>query len=283
MAVRLLPRRWLGPLAKVLARALKAGGKRRKLQAENNLRLVYGDGLSDRDLKVMLDRIAEHAALTLLECLWVGKSADRLRGLMDIQGIEHVHEARKLGRGVILWTGHFGNWELAGCRLSVEGLPVFAFIRQRASRLADATIAKFRRGFGIEPIPLDAGIRTLARLLKQNFVFGHVADSPAPADKGQRVQLLGHECHLWPTAIVLSLLTGAPVLPVFSWRQPDGRHILHIHGPITIERSGAARDEIEINFAKLIPYLEDAIRSHPEQWAWYHERWHSDRQPENRR
>lgn len=251
--------------------------------AERNLRLVYGDTLSQQELQLLLDSIAQHVALTFLECLWVGSRAARLKALMDIEGMEHIHEARKLGQGAILWTAHFGNWELAGCRLAIEGLPMFAFIRRRASGLADATIERFRRSFGVEPVPLDAGTRTLARFLKKNYVFGHVADSPAPPERGQPVPLLGRLCYLWPTAIVLSLLTGAPVLPAFSWRQPDGRHLLRIHPPITIERSGTARQDIEVNFAKLIPYLEEAIRNHPEQWAWYYERWHSDGQPENRR
>lgn len=281
--LRLVPSHWLQPLARVVAKMLKLFGRRRKALAERNLRLVYSDSLSEQHLQVLLDKIAEHVALTLLECLWVGTSAKRLKALMDIEGLEHVHEARKQGRGAILWTAHFGNWELAGCRLAVEGLPVFAFIRRRASRLADGAIERFRRSFGVEPIALDAGTRTLARFLKKNYVFGHVADSPAPPERGQPVRLLGRVCYLWPTAIVLSLLTGAPVLPAFSWRQPDGRHLLRVYPPITIERSGTARHDIEVNFAKLIPYLEEAIRSHPEQWAWFYERWYPDGQPENRR
>lgn len=281
LVLRLLPRRCLLPLSRLLARVLKRLSGRRKSVAERNLRLVYGGALSEEDLHDLLDRVAQHAALMLLECLWVGASAQRLKDLMDVVGMEHIHEARKLGRGVVLWTAHFGNWELAGCRLAVEGLPFFAFIRRRASRLADAAIERLRRRFGIEPIPLHAGMRTLARLLRKNFVFGHVADSPATPEQGQPVDLLGHRCHLWPTAIVLSLMTGAPVLPAFSWRNPDGRHVVYIHPPITIERKGTAREDIQLNFAKLIPYLEEAIRSHPEQWAWFYERWRPDHQPQD--
>lgn len=281
IALRLVPRAWLIPLSKFLAGLLKRVAGRRKAVAERNLRLVYGEALSEKELQILLEHMAQHAALMLLECLWVGNSVERLKSLMDIEGIEYIHEARKLGRGVILWTAHFGNWELAGCRLAAEGLPFFAFIRRRASRLADAAIEKLRRRFGVEPVPIDAGLRPLARLLRENFVFGHVADSPAPADQGQPVKLLGHPCYMWPTAIVLSLMTGAPVLPAFSWRKVDGRHVVRIYPAITIERKGTAREDIRLNFAKLIPYLEEAIRSHPDQWAWFYERWHSDRQPQD--
>jgi KDO2-lipid IV(A) lauroyltransferase len=71
----------------------------------------------------------------------------------------------------------------------------------------------------------------------------------------------------------LALATGAPVVPLSSWREPDGTHVLRFEEALTQIACEGAEEAIAKNTREYNAFIERAILRHPEQWFWFHRRW----------
>jgi KDO2-lipid IV(A) lauroyltransferase len=74
---------------------------------------------------------------------------------------------------------------------------------------------------------------------------------------------------------VLALKTGAPVVPAFIHRLPDGEHQVTLGPVIPVLRTGQVDRDVELNTARFTEAIEREVRAHPEQWFWVHRRWKS--------
>src|SRR5262245_25928407 len=71
-----------------------------------------------------------HLGTALCEFLWSPRlTPEDLRRLLTFQGLEHVEAAHARGRGAILASGHYGNWEIVPMRLAADGYPMNTIIR----------------------------------------------------------------------------------------------------------------------------------------------------------
>ncbi len=211
-----------------------------------------------------------------LEWLWVAARPDRVRWLADLEGVEVMRKALEAGKGAIIFVGHFGNNELSAARLALEGLPMVYIIRRRTFATVERSMTALREGLGVEVVGREEGIRPLMRILGQNKILGLTGDNPAPPDQGQRVTLLGHPCYMWPTAVALSFMTGAPVFPCYAWRRPDGHHTARLMPPFEFEQHGSRNESIAANVEMTMRWLDQQILVDPTQFAWYYDRWYND-------
>ena len=74
------------------------------------------------------------------------------QGVLDLfsstEGFEAIEEAHSAGKGIILITGHFGNWELAGAYVASRGIPIEVIVRRMNNPLFDSYITRTRSGAG---------------------------------------------------------------------------------------------------------------------------------------
>ena len=260
---------------------------RRKVVLEN-LRRVFGATLSDAQITALAQAHYAHLwrlGAELLRFRWM--SAKRKAAMVTVENVGVFARALERGKGILILTGHFGNWEVA----TVAGLGRFPQMRERIHfvrrpikpRWLDRFVNwRFRRaGFGVLPKrgSLDAMLDRLAAGDAVVFAFDQHA---APPD-GIEVDFFGEPAWTFKSLALIALASDAAVLPAASWREVDGAHVLRFEEPLVALPAADVGEEIRRNTRAYNAALERLILRHPEQWYWVHRRWKPVANPARRR
>jgi len=245
-----------------------------------NLRRVYGAILPEADIVALAQAHYAHLARLAGEFLkfrWL--SAESKAALVRVENLDAFIGAFRQGKGVLLLTGHFGNWEvatLAGIANYPEVRGRFHFVR-RAIKPAwlDALVTKrFERGgFGV--IGKRGSLDRILDLLAAGDVIVFPFDQHAGPPDGIEVDFFGYPAWTFKSLAIIAMATGAPVMPATSWREPDGRHVLRFSEPLAAVDSDDSNEAIRLNTRAYNAALERLILARPEQWYWVHRRWKS--------
>jgi len=219
-----------------------------------------------------------HLARLVVEFLrfyWLSDA--RRAAMVRVENVEAILRAADQRKGVLVLTGHFGNWEIA----TVAGISTFPQYRGRfhfvrrplQPRWFDTLVThRFRRaGFGIlaKRGSLEAILQRLAAEDAVVFVF----DQHAGGSDGIPVEFFGQPVGTFRSLAILALATGAPVVPAASWREPDGRHVLRFEEALPLVECEDTNEAIRKNTRAYNAALERLVLRHPEQWFWVHRRW----------
>ncbi len=228
-----------------------------------NLGRVFPDA-SDWEISRLARRIFRNYARYLVDYgrfRWVPQEGFATV-IPALEGGENLQEAFDAGRGVILVTGHIGNWELGGVSLGHRGMKVNVLTLPDGSRQIDAIRKVYRGQYAINTIVLDgspfASLEMMVAL-KRGEMVAMLVDRWGKAD-GVASPFFGGIHHLPRGPFVLSRVTGATILPAFVVR--DGTCYRGIvEPPIVVEQEGLGPYAARISQA-----LERVIRRYPEQW-----------------
>ncbi|MEO5989173.1 MAG: lysophospholipid acyltransferase family protein [Candidatus Eisenbacteria bacterium] len=191
--------------------------------------------------------------------------------VLPVQGLAHLEAAAALGRGVILMTGHFGNFELLGAWLT-RWNPVDFVVKPLSNPGAETWLADIRARSGVGNISTGGGVKRVFQALRQKRWVAMLADQDARRH-GVFVPYFGIPSSTPEGPARIALASGAPI--VFGWvvRQGDGRHQLTIEPPLLSR--GDPRDEAAVIAltAQHTALLEAAVRHAPQAWFWLHRRW----------
>lgn len=175
------------------------------------------------------------------------------------------------GRGAILATGHYGNWEMAAAAVSAHGFPIEAIVKRQSNPLVDHRIEAARQALGVGTISMGAAARRVPRALAASRMIGIVADQDAHGS-GVWVPFFGVPASSHRGPALFALRTGAPIFAAVARRLPDGRY--HMRGDrIDTERRGTFDEDVSRITAALALHLESEIRCDPSQYFWFHKRW----------
>jgi KDO2-lipid IV(A) lauroyltransferase len=188
-------------------------------------------------------------------------------------GFEAFQGALAEGRGVILVTGHLGNWELGGAAFSARGLPVDAVAKGMANPLFGADLDASRRRVGVRLVDLSEAPREALRSLARGHVLGLIADQNA-REHGVFVPFFGRLAATFRGPAVFALRAGAPIFLDVSLREPGlpARYRVTVER-IGIEPTGDLEADVRTLTAAHAAALERAVRQAPEQYFWQHRRW----------
>jgi KDO2-lipid IV(A) lauroyltransferase len=200
---------------------------------------------------------------------------DMVRRRVTIEGLSRFNEAYARGKGVILLSGHIGNWEMSLRRIDLEAPgKVHPVIRRIKNPVVHKFVDEHRRRYGKgESILADLGVRPLVKALSKGDVLVVLLDQNAGVGEGEFVPFFGRPACTYSSLAKLSLFLGIPVLPASSHRRPDGTHHATIHPPIFPVSDLSQEEGIRILTALYTKAIEEMIRPHPEQWIWMHRRW----------
>lgn len=243
-----------------------------------NLRRVFGDALGEHEIRRLAQAYYGHFARFPFEFLRLPlMSARQRRDLVRVENMEVPLAAHARGKGLLLLTGHFGNWEVAtvcGLDRFPQYRGLFHFVRRPLKpHWLDAFVTgRFRRsGFGT--LAKRGSLDAILKLLAGGAMLVYVFDQHAAAKDGITVDFLGHPASTFKSLAVLALNTGAPVIPASCWREPDGKHVLRFEPELPLIECEDAGEAIRLNTQAYNAALERILLRHPEQWIWMHRRW----------
>ena len=174
---------------------------------------------------------------------------------------------RSAGRGAVLVTAHTGSFEVGLAALAAEERRIHVVFKRDAVSAFDTLRRRLRDRLGVVETPVDDGsIATWARLreaLLRDEVVVVQGDRALPGQKGLAIPVLGGQLTLPTGPFKLALSAGAPVVPIFSVRQPDGRVTIRIRPAITVT-------DVASSLAQYAAELAAQLEAYPTQWLVLH-------------
>ena len=190
-----------------------------------------------------------------------------------VEGRELLAGPVARGQGVVLVTGHLGNWEVGGGALACRGLPLDVVVRPQNNPLFDRALVRARRRLGMTVISRHDSAHVLLRSLRRGRVVVLVGDQNAHA-AGLAVEFFGAPASTARGAALLSLRSGAPLVLGVALHDPAAtvphRVVLE---RVSIAPSGVLARDVEALTRAHVAALERWVRRHPGQYLWQHRRW----------
>lgn len=191
---------------------------------------------------------------------------------IEVRGTENFTRAHEKGKGVMLITGHCGNWDLMAVYLSMVLTRAKIIARKQNNEFINRFIVRTREKYGNDIIYKQGALKQVLTALKKNETVAMLIDQSVIKAEGIIIHFLGKNAYAMKTPALIARKTGAAVVPLFISRTEKG-HLIEIQQEIPLvaeEDSDAALLHDTINFSRPI---EDYIRSHPSEWLWIHRRW----------
>jgi KDO2-lipid IV(A) lauroyltransferase len=190
----------------------------------------------------------------------------------EVHGLEHLESAAAAGRGVILLTGHYGNFELLGAWLGVRKQnPVDFVVKGLSNASVERRLEGWRAAAEVGQIPIGSGVRRVFKALAQRRWVAMLADQDARR-AGLFVPFFGRPTSTPAGPAAISLRSGAPIVMGFPRRLPDGRHVLDILPPFVPDGRESPEAVLDLT-SRHTACLEVWVRKNPAQWFWLHRRW----------
>jgi len=244
----------------------------------DNLHRVFGATVPEEEIRRIAQAHYAHLWRLVGEFIvfsWLSPAQRAARA--RVENPETVIAAHARGKGVIVVTGHFGNFEVSTAA-AIASFPQaqgkFYFVRRPFKpRWLDAVIVRrFRRaGFGV--LPKSGSLDAILERLAAGDIVVFPFDQHAGPKDGVRVEFFGHSAGTFRSVALIAQASGATVLPGASWRGPDGKHVLRFEEPLELVERDDVGEEIRANTRLFNAALERMILRHPEQWWWVHRRW----------
>jgi KDO2-lipid IV(A) lauroyltransferase len=184
------------------------------------------------------------------------------------EGLNNYLEAKRQGRGVLVATGHLGNWELSAYTHAIMTEPMNVVVRPLDNERLDAFVEHRRQLTGNKIIGKWDAPRAILRGLRANEAVGILIDQNTSPKEGVFVNFFGVPASTGTAFVRFAARTGAIVVPGFAlWSETEHRYILRFYPPVPISGNTAADTQ------RVQSVLESIIREYPDQWLWIHRRW----------
>ena len=190
-----------------------------------------------------------------------------------VSGLEELRAALDEGRGVVLVTGHLGNWEIGGAALSARGLPVDAVAKGMANRRFGDDLTEARERLGMRVIDMAVAPRAVLKSLRGGRIAALVADQNA-REHGVFVPFFGRSASTARGPALFALRSGAPVVLGVCLREAGWPQRYRVAlRRIQVTPTGDLGNDVLRLTREHTSALETAVREAPEQYFWLHKRW----------
>ncbi len=238
----------------------------------DNLKRVYGDSLP-MDKKALLRNIYRNFAFLWMEYLQVnyGKREEMTRRCR-FHNMELVDKALEEGKGLILVTGHMGNFEWFAYVMAMMGYSISGVAKRQSNPRVNELIYNTRREFGTNVIYTKSAMKEGQDVLQANEILGLVADQDAKK-RGIVVDFLGIPSSTAVGPAIFHLRSGAPILFCASVRRDYADFDVYFEPPFEHVEGPVTEEKIRKITGLHVQALERWVRANPEQWFWTHRRW----------
>jgi Kdo2-lipid IVA lauroyltransferase/acyltransferase len=250
--------------------------RRYQRKISRNLKIAFGESCDGDKVTAITRTLAQNLGLNFAETLI--SATGKKQALLDsiqVHGIEHLDRALSAGKGVIAFSAHIGNFTLIGLKMSANGYAFNMLVKDpHYPGVAEAfhILQEGQGGKFIYVEPWERALRQILASLRKNEIVCMLADEKK-TKSDIYVDFFGYPAPTAPGPAVLSLRTGAPLLPVFIIRRDDGQHHIYIEPRLDLTLSGERTRDIHMVVASYTRVIEDFIKMYPDQWFWINDRW----------
>ena len=248
--------------------------KRHRTVVLDNLNLAYLGRFSRREAERMATHIFKNTAAILFEVIWAYRiPRDKLFSYFTVKGAEHIENARKKGRGVLLLTCHMGNFELLVAALPKAGVEnPYGIYRKFDFNPLERLMREMRQRFGATLIPMRGASEKIDAVLQDGGEMGTLLDQNVDWYKGVFVDFFGRPACTNSGFAKLALRSRSPVVPMYTVRK-NGRFLIEFLPEIALSETGDRIKDVEINTQNYTSAVESMVRRYPDQYFWVHNRW----------
>jgi Kdo2-lipid IVA lauroyltransferase/acyltransferase len=202
------------------------------------------------------------------------ESPEAWRKFVDCEGLERLAAARETGRGVILFTGHIGAWELSSFALSLFDQPLSFLVRRIDNPKIEALVDRYRTSRGNRTIDKMYAAREMLQILQSGGTLGILVDLNTLDREAVFVDFFGVKAATTFIVAKLALRTGADVFPVFApWDNARGKFLVQVGEPLRVDNIGDETEDVRRLTQTMTSVVEDYVRRYSDQWLWIHRRW----------
>jgi KDO2-lipid IV(A) lauroyltransferase len=281
--IKLSPRFLFNLNKKLLCALFRKFGKKHSRIIDKNLEIAF-PGIDGEELAALKGNIYNHFATIFLEniYLYARKKPQKILKDITVNRIDILESALKKEKGIILFSGHFGNWELIPYILSRHlQRRITSIAREMNNPLVERVILKFREYMGSDIIYKKGSMRTILNLLKKNNIVLLLIDQNTVVREGVFVDFFSQKVSAVTSVSQLHLKKKIPIVPAFLHYEKK-KIVLDILDEIQFNGGGNHGDDVKKLTQECTTMIEHQIRQHPEQWFWFHNRWKT-KPPEGRR
>jgi KDO2-lipid IV(A) lauroyltransferase len=196
-----------------------------------------------------------------------------MRSLLQIKGLEHLDEARAMGKGVLVVSCHMGSYEVVAAIWSTNLAPVTFFAEEVEPRSLFEWYRDTRARLGISVLALDlAGLRRVTQALRDNEMVITAIDRDITGT-GKPMPFFGRPAPIPMGPAAMAMRLGTPLFPVCVYRLPDDSYMVEGLPLVIADPTADEKEEERRITAKLLRNIEGFIQAHPEQWHVPHRIW----------
>lgn len=247
--------------------------KRHRRVALENLNLAFADEKSPAEIGQLSRRVFRNLGKIMFEMAWsLSLRPEEIKRYVQIVGHDHIRHARARNNGILVLTGHLGNWELMTFLGVMNRSTTHIVYRPLDFKPMDRFIGDVRTRYGARLIPKSNATLKILKSMKRNEDVALLFDQRVNKRKGIFVDFFGEPACTAKGVAFLALKAGSPVLPVFMLRTEEGFRA-EIGEDIPLIRTGDLEEDIRINTERYNDCIEKFVHRYPDQWFWVHRRW----------
>ena len=215
-----------------------------------------------------------HFGISLFELFKISRMSNRdIAARIHPHGMDRFETALARGRGVIVVTAHFGNFDLQAVSQAAAGIPLAIVSRTLHGNGANRFWMDTRKRSGLRIFPDVGAGRNILKWLRKGCVIGLTADQrTSPHKGGIEADFMGHSAWTGTAPAALALLSGAALIPARLERRPDGDHDLLIEKELTMSTRRTEESTRELT-ERINQVIAGWVRNRPEQYMWLHRRY----------
>jgi KDO2-lipid IV(A) lauroyltransferase len=239
-----------------------------------NLAMVFPEKSRNERARILRGEFASLGRQLAEVCHFPKYTAENAHEVVVREGFENYERAQARGKGVLLFAGHFGGWELSSFTLSMDGHRMHVLMRGMDNPYLDRMIRHYRTMHGNKAVDKDDFVRGLLGAMKAGEVVGMLIDTNMTPPQGIFVDFFGIPACTASGLARIALRTDAAVVPTFTiWDSALRRYRLRFDPAVEVIRTGDLEKDIAANTQQVTKVIEDYVRRYPEQWLWVHRRW----------
>ncbi len=248
--------------------------KRGRLRALENLRASFPEK-SEEWIQQTGRRSFEHLVMLTIDVLVTPRLVrkDNWRRYARFTKAEYPKWLMKEGKGLIMVTAHYGNFELIGYMAGLFGFDVYSVARPLDNKYLNRFLYDVRQRHGLKLIDKKGAAEMMPQIIEQGSTLGFIADQDA-GRKGIFVDFFGRKASTYKSIGLLAITYNLPIVVGCTRRVGNRFFFDYVLSRIIFPHEWADKEDpltwVSATYTKAI---EDFIRQDPTQYWWVHRRW----------